>query len=406
MGRPWAIPEAKNGAPRRLTWASAQTGRAARAILATARKSMQCGRPSRSVYIDRYGLDLRYHHENLLPGAGAAQPVCGGSSNSKLGACAAACAHSKLDSGVETGSRLGFSGRESLGDDTSAVFTLEEGIQNDTGKADQNGRLFGRQAFVGLDSAHLGALTLGRQYNLQYQVLVDVADPFKGGLAGTATNLMGYSVMRYDNSIKYVTPSSHGWSAAALYSFGESPNSSATNRAYGASLGYADGPVNVSVAHQRKDNPGDFSSGDNVVDQSASNTLVAANFKVGVATAYAAFGRDKGVGSSPWDASNPYGALVLATPSNDSRDMLAGLSLPVGATTFMASYIHKDDRSILNQDADQLAVGMTYALSRRTDFYAAVAKIHNKNGAGYTVGNATSAGHGDRAINAGIRFSF
>jgi len=322
------------------------------------------------------------------------------------GACAYACAHSKLDSGVETGSRLGFSGRESLGDDTSAVFTLEEGIQNDTGKADQNGRLFGRQAFVGLDSAHLGALTLGRQYNLQYQVLVDVADPFKGGLAGTATNLMGYSVMRYDNSIKYVTPSSHGWSAAALYSFGESPNSSATNRAYGASLGYADGPVNVSVAHQRKDNPGDFSSGDNVVDQSASNTLVAANFKVGVATAYAAFGRDKGVGSSPWDASNPYGALVLATPSNDSRDMLAGLSLPVGATTFMASYIHKDDRSILNQDADQLAVGMTYALSRRTDFYAAVAKIHNKNGAGYTVGNATSAGHGDRAINAGIRLSF
>src|SRR5471030_1825313 len=273
------------------------------------------------------------------------------------GACASACAHSKLDSGVETG-------------------------------------------------AQLGALTLGRQYNLQYQVLVDVADPFKGGLAGTATNLMGYSVMRYDNSIKYVTPSSHGWSAAALYSFGESPNSSATNRAYGASLGYADGPVNVSVAHQRKDNPGDFSSGDNVVDQSASNTLVAANFKVGVATAYAAFGRDKGVGSSPWDASNPYGALVLATPSNDSRDMLAGLSLPVGATTFMASYIHKDDRSILNQDADQLAVGMTYALSRRTDFYAAVAKIHNKNGAGYTVGNATSAGHGDRAINAGIRLSF
>src|SRR5471030_2051401 len=186
------------------------------------------------------------------------------------GGCASACAHSKLDSGVETGSRLGFSGHEDLGDDLSAVFTLEAGFQTDTGKSDQNGRLFGRQAFVGLDSAHLGALTLGRQYNLQYQVLVDVADPFKGGLAGTATNLMGYSVMRYDNSIKYVTPSSHGWSAAALYSFGESPNSSATNRAYGASLGYADGPVNVSVAHQRKDNPGDFSSGDNVVDQSAS----------------------------------------------------------------------------------------------------------------------------------------
>ena len=322
------------------------------------------------------------------------------------GGCAGPCAHGQLDSGVETGSRLGFSGREALGDDLSAVFTLEAGFQTDTGKSDQNGRLFGRQAFVGLDSARLGAVTMGRQYNLEYQVLVDVADPFKGGLAGTASNLIGYSVMRYDNSIKYVTPTSHGWSAAALYSFGESPNSSATNRAYGASLGYADGPVNVSVAHQRKDNPGDFTSADNVIDQSASNTLVAANFKVGAATAYAAFGRDKGVGSSPWDASNPYGALVLATPSNDSRDMLAGLAMPLGATTLMASYIHKDDRSLLNQDADQLAVGMTYALSRRTDVYAAVAKIRNKNGANYTVGNATSAGHGDRAVNVGIRLSF
>lgn len=322
------------------------------------------------------------------------------------GGCANACAHSRLDSGVETGSRLGFTGHEDLGGDLSAVFTLEAGFQTDTGKSDQNGRLFGRQAFVGLDSVRLGAVTLGRQYNLGYQVLADVADPFRGGLAGTATNLIGYTVMRYDNSIKYVTPTSHGWSAAALYSFGESPNNSATNRAYGASLGYGDGPVNVSVVHQRKDNPGDFSSGDNVIDQSASNTLVAANFKVGVATAYAAFGRDKGVGSSPWDASNPYGALVLATPSNDSRDMLAGLAMPMGATTFMASYIHKDDRSILNQDADQMAVGMTYALSRRTDFYAAVAKIRNKNGAAYTVGNATSAGHGDRAVNAGIRLSF
>lgn len=322
--------------------------------------------------------------------------------------CASACAHSKLSSGVETGSRLGFSGREDLGDGNAAVFALEAGFQTDTGKSDQNGRAFGRQAFVGLSSTKLGAVTLGRQYNLQYQVLVDVADPFKGGLAGNAGNLIGYSVMSYDNSIKYVTPTLHGVSAAALYSFGESPNSSANNRAYGAMLGYADGPVNVSIVHQRKDNPGDFSGTDSpvVIDQSANNTLVAANVKVGIATAYAAFGRDRGIGSSPWDATNPYGALVVATPSNDSRDMLVGLSMPFGATTVMASFIHKDDRSILNQDADQMAIGMTYALSRRTDFYAAIAKIRNRNGGNYTVGNATAAGSGDRAVNLGVRLSF
>ena len=319
--------------------------------------------------------------------------------------CKGPCPTTKLDSGIEDGSRLGIRGREDLGNQVSAVFTLEAGILNDTGASDQNGLLFGRQAFVGLDSARYGALTMGRQYNLNYSMLVDMADPFKGGLAGAASNLVGYTQKRYDNSIKYVTPALAGVTAAAIYSFGESPNSIATNRAFGAMIGYANGPFNISIAHQRKDDPV-VPAGTVQLDQAASNTLVAANFNFGAGTAYAAFGRDRGAGSSPWDASNPYGAVALATPSTDSRDALIGVSVPRGAFTFMASYIRKDDRSMLDQDADQIAVGMTYAFSKRTDVYTSFAKIHNKNGAFYTVGNATSAGNGDRAINIGLRHSF
>lgn len=318
--------------------------------------------------------------------------------------CNGPCSRDRLDSGVASGSRLGLRGREALGGGLNAVFNLEAGILNDTGASDQNGRLFGRQAFIGIDSP-MGALTLGRQYNLVYETLTDVADPFHGGMAGNAANLVGYTVQRYDNTIKFVSPALHGLKASAIYSFGESASSSATNRAYGLTLGYAGGAMRLSLSHQRKNNPVD-DAGNVPLDLSARNTLVAANVDVGPAVLYAAYGRNKGEGSSPWDSGNPYGELTLARPSADSSDKLIGLSLPSGPYTFLVSYIRKDDHSVLGRDANQVAIGATYAYSKRTDAYASYARINNRNGAPYTVGNASNPGHGDRALTIGLRHQF
>ena len=318
--------------------------------------------------------------------------------------CGTACPNTKVSSGVATGSRLGVSGREPLGDGVAAVFTLEAGVGADTGVAEES-RLFGRQAFVGLQS-RWGAITLGRQYNLQYETLIDVADPFRGGLAGSATNLAGYTTRRYDNTVKYSTPVVRGWSAGAIYSFGESPYSTRYNRAYGATIGFENGPFVLRVAHQRKNNLSDATGVVPAVDYSSRNTLVAANFVMKSAILYAAYGVNRGLGSSPWDPSNPYGALVAPTPSTNSHDILAGVAVPMGPATFMVSYISKNDRTPANQDANQIAAGVTYALSKRTSLYAAYAKIQNKNGAGYTVGNATDRGRGNSAVNLGLRHSF
>lgn len=97
--------------------------------------------------------------------------------------CEGDCAKTRLDSGVASGSRLGVRGREDLGGETAAVYALEAGFLSDTGGQEQGGRLFNRQAYVGLDGP-LGVVTLGRQYNLVYETLTDVADPFHGGMAG------------------------------------------------------------------------------------------------------------------------------------------------------------------------------------------------------------------------------
>jgi predicted porin len=318
--------------------------------------------------------------------------------------CRDGCPGAKLSPGVESGSRLGIKGREQLGGDTAAVFTLEAGIENDTGRSEE-GRLFGRQAFVGLDG-QWGMLTLGRQYNLQYEALADVADPFRAGLAGAATNLMGYPGKRNDNSVKYQSPSMRGVRAAAIYSFGESPFSTSRNRAYGASIGFAGDVFSIRIAHQRKKNPIEAEGTTEPVDLSSRNSLIAANLNLGPATLYAAFGMNRGVGSSPWDLSNPYGALVLPSFSPRTNDLLAGISVARGNATYMVSFIHKDDRTFANMDADQVALGMTYAMSKRSALYAAVAHIKNRNGAPYTVGNASERGRGNKAINVGFRHAF
>jgi predicted porin len=322
------------------------------------------------------------------------------------GGCRSDCAHTKVDSGVSSGSRLGVRGREELGSGTAAVYTVEAGFLNDTGVSDQNGRLFGRQAFVGLDGP-LGLVTLGRQYNLVYTTLTDVADPFHGGMAGSAANLVGYTTKRYDNTIKYTSPRSRsGLIGSVIYSFGESPFNSKVNRAYGATIGYEKGRVNLSITHQRKDNLLDATGTTPAVDQSASNSLVAANVDFGRFVGYAAYGHSKGDGSSQWDETNPYGAVAQRDPSTNSRDVLLGVAVPMGATTLLASVIHKDDRGLANRDANQIAVGASYALSKRTNVYTSIAKIQNRNGAGYTVGNASNRGSGDRAINVGLKHAF
>lgn len=262
-----------------------------------------------------------------------------------------------------------------------AVFTLETEAPSARDAAAQNERLF------------------GRRYTPQYLALGN-AGPFRYGIAGGAANLAAYGAPRYGTVIEYVTPALRGLRASALYSYGEAPYSSASNRVYGAALDYADGALKLSVTHQRKDSVILADTGVAVLDTSARNTLLAANFRAGRATVYAGYGVNKGPGSSPWDPANPYAALALGESSRDSRDALLGLAVPVGSVTLLASLIRKHDLEPAGRDASQLAIGLSAALSRRDVFYASYAKIHNRNGAAYTVGG------GDSAINFGLRHGF
>ena len=312
----------------------------------------------------------------------------------------------KVQSGVASASRIGFKGTEDLGSGLSAIFKLEAGVRIDDGSLDNgNNRLFNREAYVGLSSKEAGTLTIGRQYTPYYETLRDVADPFAAGYAGTAKNLfpVAGNMTRNDNAVVYKTPSLYGFAAAASYSLGETAGDSAAQRQLGASIGYGNGPLNVSVAYNNRNND----TGTNKNNSIGHNTLVAANYDFQVVKVFAAFGQDKGQNSAPLNnTANSFGYAIAPIGSEDSTDALVGLTAPVGNGTVMASYIRKNDKEARNADASQWGVGYSYNLSKRTSTYVAFAKIKNKNGAGYTVGNNTEAGTGDKAFNIGVKHSF
>lgn len=284
-----------------------------------------------------------------------------------------------LSSGIASGSRLGFKGREDLGGGLAAVFLLENGFNADTGAAGQGGLLFGRQAYVGL-SGRFGAVTLGRQYSPYYKTLRDIGDPFGAvSLAGRAGNLMATNT-RTDNMVEYVSPLFGGVRADLAYGAGEAPGDSTRNRSLGGSLGFARGPVTVQAAFHRIDNA--------TATDSTRNALLSANYKFAVLTAYLSYAVNKGTGPA------------------DSRDAVAGVSVPLGSSKLLLSHVRHDDRDAPNRNATQWGVGYLVELSKRTDVYAAYATIKNRNGATFRVGNATDRGTGDKAFNLGVRHNF
>lgn len=292
-----------------------------------------------------------------------------------------------LDSGIQSGSRIGFRGTEDLGGGLAAVFTLENGFSADTGNLGQGGRLFGRQAFVGLNS-NFGSLKFGRQYN-PIRSVVDAIDPFNLGLAGNASFVFNVYGDRTDNTVNYSTPNLGGFTGQVAYSLGEVAGSSSRGRSLGASVGYARGPMLLSLAYHDQ-NLVTATSADN---GNAKTALLGGTYDFGFAKAHLAHAWN--------EASNAAGADTL-----DSRDLLVGVTLPFGPHTILGSYIRRSDELVGTRDANLFAIGYTYALSKRTNFYTSYGRVSNDPTATVNLGSAVTAGNDPSVFNVGVRHRF
>lgn len=287
-----------------------------------------------------------------------------------------------LTSGQQNGSRLGFKGTEDLGSGLSAVYQLESGFDITNGKAStdsaKNTLLFGRQAFVGLVGG-FGTLTLGRQYTA-YDTVTGAIDPFKNGLSGNITNLFGkgYTV-RADNAVRYLTPSFGGVAVAVTYGFGEKPGSNSEGRHIGLQATFNANNLYVGLAYQQDTSK--LEVGETGSPNKRKDLVLGATYDLKVVKVHGAFGQSQPTSSA-----------------EKSKDVMLGLTVPFGSHAIFGSVA----MTKAGEDkAQQLGLGYTYELSKRTNVYASAAKIKNSGKAALVVG-----GEGTLGAALGVRHTF
>jgi predicted porin len=279
--------------------------------------------------------------------------------------------------GTYNSNRIGFKGVEDLGGGLNAHFTLESAFNTGTGAIDQ-ARFFGRSAFVGL-GGQWGSIDLGRQYTVAFKT-VGAYDPFNYKYTGIIpTALASISAgTRNDNDIQY-TGTFGPLTARAEYALGENVGGGSTGSAAAVGATFATGPFSVGAAYTKR----------------SPNLLNATNVAAPVGTA-ASQGQDNKHWTVGGAATFGPGRVAIGY-ANETQDVFGGNEVKqknawVGgsyditpALGLSAAYYHTKADGFgaagnSNGKRGLFIVGATYALSKRTNFYADVDYTKYKDG--------------------------
>ena len=296
-------------------------------------------------------------------------------------------------------SRLGFRGVEDLGGGLSAGFWLEAGLAADSGNmgssnglaAPTNGsaNIFNRRSTASLMGGW-GELRLGRDYTPGFWNTT-IFDPFGTNGVGSFLNLAinpalpNTSFVRANNTIGYFLPSNLGGLYGQAQVSAQETAAVNGNKQQSARLGYAAGPFNVAVSYQKTEL--------GATDWKHAN--IAGSWNFGFANLMLQYDDQK---LSPLK----------------QRTYLIGTVVPLGQGEFKLAYSKADQGGspvIDSSDADQIAVGYVYNLSKRTAMYGHYARIKNKNNAFYAVPGGVVAGtpqlgNTSKGFEVGLRHSF
>ena len=192
-----------------------------------------------------------------------------GGSNSNAAGTGAVPSRTAMEDGTVNGlngSRWGVRVAEPISGDVTVGAWLESGFLTDTGQSAQQGRLFGRQAFVYVNSKTWGELRMGRQYVFADEILPP-GNPFANALlfnptTGVTNNGRSVATMidapRADNVIRYRTPDFAGFWAGAMFAPHENATAtfggqSPVDSYYGFAAAYNKTPLFLGVAYEYND---------------------------------------------------------------------------------------------------------------------------------------------------------
>jgi predicted porin len=282
--------------------------------------------------------------------------------------------------GQYNSNRIGFKGVEDLGGGLNAHFTLETGFNTGTGV--QDGALFKRSAFVGLGGSW-GSLDLGHQYSVNFQT-VGAYDPFNYKYTGIVPLAALGGLTRLDNDVKY-TGTFGPVTARAEYALGEVAGSTSQGSTRAIGVTYAGGPFTVGSAYTQQPDAGG-------VNLDKKNWTIGGAFATGPFRVAAGYNENK---------------ADVAGGTDKTKDWWLGGSyaLTPAAALTAGYYETKADRATTADGKRKLfIVGATYALSKRTNFYA---DIDNKRYNG-TAGSLTTGKGNDSqtGVSVGINHLF
>ncbi|MDX6008737.1 porin [Cupriavidus necator] len=291
----------------------------------------------------------------------------------------------RINSGGVAGSRWGLRGEEDLGNGLKSVFVLESGFNLDNGTLAMSGRLFDRQAFVGVQSASYGRLTFGRQYTSIMYALANFtpmafASQYDPIVAQIGPNFREDNTVAYSGTFGPVTAMAH-WSfgtgvalpqpaanGVAVGGNGEVPGQFRRDAGYGVGLNYFAGKLGLAAAYDQF-NPSIGTAGGTISSGAYKKAAVAASYAIGPVTV---------MGGYRWGQNKDANGILL------QRDDLYSLGANYQVTSALdlsVAYNYQDLKNFLGStrlaNPWQVALRANYALSKRTSLYLTTAFAKN-----------------------------
>jgi predicted porin len=318
-------------------------------------------------------------------------------------------------------SRWGLRGKEDLGGGYSAVFTLENGFNVRGGDIGQGGRLFGRQAWVGIRSPY-GTVSFGRQYTMAYYALLDtdIVGPAIYGIGSLDAWLPN---ARADNSIQY-TNKIGGLSIGATYALGRDSAGTGNSpgqgtcastvgaltqcREWSAMLKYDAGSAGAAIAYDEQ--RGGVGAASNFFDGAAPAPLTQSGDKDArlLLSGYVKIASTRFVGG--W-VNRKVETVADTVPDIRSNLFYIGASYYVLPELVLESEAYRIVNAVQDARATLGTARATYQLSKRTAVYVQLAYLANSTKAAYSVssgggGTTPAKGVGQTGAMVGMRHFF
>ncbi|HQR21381.1 MAG TPA: porin [Burkholderiaceae bacterium] len=300
-----------------------------------------------------------------------------------------------IDSGYQSGSRFGVRGSEALGREWSAVFTLEGGFDASTGMSSQGGRLFGRQAWAGLQQTRIGTVALGRIATPSSGTgafdLWSPVDPFSAGwgLANLGSTFIPTGGLREDNSIIWASPSWSGVKLALQYSgnvdLGETAPQGTNTSAYNLGANWAWGPLFLAATYDVISYADPGSAGRPGAGNPDQKMLqLGGTFDFKFLKLHGAWADQSNISTAMTVTGIGNGLPTAVVPTGigyyDNSAWMLGVTVPLFGGNLRGSYQYSDAKNIINglaqfePDYYVWGIGYDYPFSRRTNMYIGYAQ--------------------------------